>query len=124
MAITITEASKQFHNFVFKHANQQKLIPAGHNVSFDIDAIKHHLLVNNSDFSKHSWERYFSHRMIDTAVIANFLKLAKKIPKNVNNLENLASHYGIIIKDGQIHNAKTDVQISLEVLKRQIHCVQ
>lgn len=74
-AITSLQAIKKMFLFISRHfPHQKKITLAGHNVHFDINFLKLLFSENNKDFSK-----YFSHRIIDTSSILNFLYLAGQL---------------------------------------------
>lgn len=117
-AITETEASKKFYDFCFKHGSLSlnKMIPAGHNISLDIRFVKRHLLEEQINPEGNSWGRFFSYRRLDTATIAHFLRLAGKLPDDIEgSLGSLANHFGLSYEGA--HNAKFDAELSLEILK-------
>ena len=107
--------------FKFLRGNSQdganKLIPLGHNVIFDVISV-HNELLNRATF-----EKFTSYRKLDTAVIAQFLKLAGKIPDEVSgSLSSLAKFFGIIAEAE--HTAKGDVQTTIEVLKNLLRLIE
>lgn len=88
---------------------ENKLIPVAHNITFDLNFIYEHLI------PKSEWEKYVSYHSIDTASIANFLKMTGILPANQSvSLGKLAAHYGI--KTDGAHDAKVDVEIMEKVL--------
>lgn len=114
-AVTLSEASKQLFEFVKKHSNsgELKLIPVGHNVYFDEEFIKEHML------SGPTWEQFVSYRRMDTGVIAQFLRLTNKIPKGTKgSLSSLASHYGVKLTNA--HSAKDDTLATVKVLRKML----
>lgn len=115
-AITRTAAAQQFYNFCFKHGSFNKMIPAGHNISLDIRFIKRHLLKEEDNPEGNSWGRFFSYRKLDTATITNFLRLAGKLPDNLEgSLESLTNHFGLSYEGA--HDAKFDAELSFQILK-------
>jgi DNA polymerase III alpha subunit (gram-positive type) len=122
VAIPEREAAKQFYNFAFRHGGQEKMIPAGHNLSLDIRFAKKHLLKDPDNAEGDAWGKFFSHRRLDTATIAHYLILAGKLPENLDgSLWSLAQYFGISY-DGA-HNAKFDAELSLKILKKLIGLV-
>ena len=112
------DAASEFRNFVLKHYdfhNQDTLIPAGHNVDFDI-AFANKLL------PQFHWDRFFSKRTLDTASIARFLQLGGRFDVKNPTLENLSGHFGIPYVNE--HTAEGDVKITLEVLKAMIDLIK
>lgn len=115
-AITENEAARIFNDFSCRHAFGGKIIPIGHNVSFDIGFVKRHLLKNN-DLETNIWPKYYSHRVLDTATIAHFLILAGAMPANMScSLGSLAKYFGLDYSNA--HDAEFDVKLTLEVLRK------
>lgn len=76
-AVAPAQAMDEIISFTVKHfPHPQKITLAGHNVHFDIDFLKCFFAANNKDFSG-----YFSHRVIDTSSILNYLYLAGRIKR-------------------------------------------
>jgi len=113
-AISEKEASKKFLDFVSnKHSihNENKLIPAGHCIGrLDIPMGERLIGFQN-------WNRLFNKRTIDTATIAQYLVMAGKLPTGIDcSLPSLCNHFGI--QYAGAHNAKNDVFMTLEVLRK------
>lgn len=118
IAITESEAKNKFLNFVKKNnTHGEKIIPVGHNLNFDLYFTKKLC---------HDWEKYFSYRVLDTASVAKFLFLAGKITLPENNrggsLEDLANYFKLDYT--QAHDAKFDVQLTLNVLKKLLNLIE
>jgi len=93
---------------------RDKLIPVGHNIQFDFGFIHSELL------DKTTWEKFNSYRVLDTSIVANFLKFVNKLPqKQQTSLVKLAEYYGVTqdLISGA-HNAIMDVQMTVAVLKK------
>jgi DNA polymerase III alpha subunit (gram-positive type) len=115
IAISQSECGKRLRNFLIACSDNGKikLIPIGHNVTFDLLWVHKHL-INRNEF-----EKYTSYRKIDTSVIGQFLKLSGKLPNNVSgSLGSLLKHYGIEEKGR--HTANGDVESTIEVLKKMV----
>jgi len=92
----------------------KKLVPIGHGVKFDILHLRNFI---EPYLTEYKFDDFFSRRYIDTSVIAEFLILTKFLPSNFDcKLENLADFFGI--KHGEMHNAKTDVEVTIQVIKK------
>lgn len=116
-AALVTQASRDFYDFACMHSiGHRKMIPAGHNLSFDIRFVKKHLLkANNSEGN--DWAKFFSHRILDTATIAHYLILSGKLPDNIScSLVSLADYFGLDYS--KAHNADFDAKLTLQILKR------
>lgn len=110
-AIPYAEAGMQIKNWIWSHAAGSTIVPCGQNVQGDISIIKKHLLPD--------WDKYVSHRFIDTLPISMFLKFNNKIPSNTRcSLSSLVKHYGIDISEDSLHDARMDCYATLEVLKK------
>jgi DNA polymerase III alpha subunit (gram-positive type) len=111
-AITYSAAGQLLRNWLIKHSEDKavKLIPFGHNVTFDVLSI-HKYLLNRATF-----EQYTSYRKFDTAVIAQFLKYASKLPEDLSgSLESLAKYFGVLALEN--HTARGDVLTTISVAK-------
>lgn len=118
-AIPLHEAAKIFETFVCKQSlGKDKMIPAGHNLSLDIRFCKRNFLrANNAEGD--DWNRFFSHRRVDTATLAHGLILAGKLPSNLEcSLSSLANYFELSYEGA--HEAKFDAELTLEVLKHLI----
>lgn len=117
IAKTESEAAKELYNFINVHSNKgsKKLIPIGHNVSFDIDFIVSKLL------AKKTWDQFVSYRKLDTATIGQFLIEAGLLPASITaSLGSLAKYYGISFN---AHMAKDDTLATVEVLRNMMNLV-
>lgn len=118
-AITKSEAGALLYNFLNKHSPQgaTKLIPVGHNVAFDLQIIYSELL------NKQTMQRFVSYRMLDTGVIAQFLKLTDVIPEEVSGgLGSLVKLFGV--EQREAHNEKADTLMTVDVLKAMTRVVE
>lgn len=87
-----------------------KLIPVGHNVVFDIQKTKKHLI------SDGSWSSFVSYRTLDTCTIAQFLRISGKLPENLScSLVALKEYFDIKV-EGEAHEAKYDSHVTINVL--------
>jgi DNA polymerase III epsilon subunit-like protein len=90
-------------------ADNDRLIPAGHNVAFDLDFIWTQLMPEDM------WRQYCAYPALDTASLARFFVTTKMIPAffSLTALRQLFS-----IETGDAHNAMNDVLATVEVAKR------
>lgn len=113
-AVTLKDGYNQLKHFLDYHNpnGDIKLIPIGHNVKFDVDFLKAHLL-NDSGL----WTQYVSYRVLDTATIAQWLKLADKMPDSVSgSLQSILDHYELTdVKND--HTALGDARATVFAIK-------
>lgn len=90
-------------------ANNDRLIPAGHNVAFDLNFIWRQLM------PEETWKKYCAYPALDTAALARFFYTVKLIPAafNLVALRQLFS-----IDTGEAHDAMNDVLASVQVAKK------
>ena len=99
-------------NFLKKNKTNFYLIPIGHNVSFDILFIKKLLGLE--------YNNYFSYNSVDTIVIAQYLKICKKLPDRQSvSLISLCNYFGIKVdKETKFHNSEFDTEMTIQLLKQ------
>lgn len=83
---------------------------AGHNVAFDVQFIKQLFLSCNR-----SYEKMFSHRVVDTYSIIKFLSDCQLIPKSVNSSASAFKHFCIKV-DGR-HTALGDARATAQLFR-------
>lgn len=117
VAIPEREAAKEFYDFAFRHGGTTKMIPTGHNISLDVRFVKQHLLKDEGHYiDGNAWGRFFSYRRLDTATISHFLRLAGRLPSDLDgSLQSLAKYFDLSYEDA--HNAEFDAKLTLKVLK-------
>lgn len=97
--------------------NAIQLIPAGHNPSLDINFTRQ--LLNK--YSDGCYDLYLNRRVFDTGATARFLQATGRIPKGVNcSLIGLTKYYGVTVDNTKLHNAQTDVEATLGVMRKMI----
>lgn len=110
-AITCSEGGEKLVQFLKLHSSdgKNKLIPLGHNVTFDLICTYNHLV------KKPTQQKYMSYRTRDTGVVAGFLKDAGLLPseKITGSLKSLADHFGL--GHSEAHTAKGDVLTTVAV---------
>lgn len=111
-AISMKEGGQKLYQLLSKYGvNGNLLVPLGHNINFDILGITERGLI-----SKGTWETFCSYRVVDTASIGRFLIEAGKLPRmKRGSLSEYAQHFNISTIGA--HDAKRDVQITVEVYK-------
>lgn len=111
-AITIEEAQIKFLEFLTKNKGKYRYTPIGHNISFDINFLK-----NSGIITENNYFNLISHNVLDTIVISQFLKFTNHISSNQSlSLVSLCKMANIK-SDGNAHEAKTDILMTIELLK-------
>jgi DNA polymerase III alpha subunit (gram-positive type) len=111
-SMSTERASEEFEHFLQKgmrHNSDKKLIPVGHNISFDLGFVWHQLLPEDI------WRQYCTYPAIDTAGLARFFSVMNKIP-GFYNLVALRQLFQI--ETGEAHNAMADVLATVALLKK------
>lgn len=116
-ADTESKAGTRLYEFLQQHCpdGKVKLTPLGHNVAFDVEFVKKHLTKN--------FNKFVSYRCLDTASVIQFLKQTNHIPKDLaGSLGEIAKYLQVPIV--QLHTAKDDTWLTIEVLKKLQDLVQ
>jgi oligoribonuclease (3'-5' exoribonuclease) len=114
VAITESKAGTLLYNFLKTHSpnGTLKLTPLGHNIAFDVDFIKRHLL-------NKSFNQFVSYRMLDTSSQIQFMKLTGQIPRDLaGSLSEIATYFGISTVTNIAHTAKGDTWMVIEILRK------
>lgn len=90
---------------------------AGHNIGFDVQFIKHLFLTCNR-----SYEKVFSHRLVDTYSIIKFLADCRLIPCSVNSSASAFKHFGIKVVDR--HTALGDAYATMQLYTKLIELIE
>lgn len=121
VAITYKTAKPLLFNFLSKHVGWipngsksvsplERLVPVGHGVRGDIE----HLL---KLISAGSWDQFCTYHYLDTSVALQFLRAAGKMPVDEDgSLEALAKYFDLK-PEGELHDARTDARLNLQVLR-------
>jgi DNA polymerase III epsilon subunit-like protein len=118
-AMTYKEAGQKLYDFLNGNSmmGQNKLIPVGHNVQFDIQKLIEFLI------SKGSWQKFVSYRTMDTGVVARACIQAGLIPSSVTgSLGSIAEYFGIPTDDA--HTADYDVFMTMTVLEKMLELMR
>lgn len=119
VAITYKKAGTVLYQFLEKSFGYRKerMVPVGHGMNGDLDHIFDKLM------SRTTWETFVSYRRLDTSVALQFLKSCGVFPETVSgSLESLVEHF-YITRNGSLHDAKVDAELTKEVLVKLIEKV-
>lgn len=111
-ALYTDTARTQFRAFLSNgsaRSPKRRLIPAGHNVAFDLNFVWAQLLPESD------WKQVCGYPAYDTAIIARFLASAGLIPSNAFSLVAMRNLFKI--QTGAAHDAENDVLATIEVAK-------
>ncbi len=92
---------------------QEKLVLAGHNLQADLGFLRR--LYGAAGISH---ERYFSHRLLDTAGVLRFLYLAGRLPVASAGLGDALNHFGIGSASSVRHTASGDATLPAHRLNK------
>jgi len=112
IATSYKQSKSLLYEFLKKNADGLKLVPVGHGIKGDIKHIQDKLI------SVGSWEQFCSYHYIDTSVVLQFLRACGKMPFDTDgSVEALAKYFNIKV-EGNLHDARTDTELTIEVLKK------
>ena len=116
-AVYYKDGGTLLYNFIKRNSStgRIKLLPVGHNMTGDIFHIHDKLM------TRESWENFVSYRRLDTVVIAQYLKSCGKLPDDISgSLSSIVSYFKLP-EIGNLHDAKTDTLLTMEVFKKLIY---
>lgn len=108
--LKLEQAQQKFEDFVrqAKEMAGERLIPAGHNLPFDLNFVWAQLMPQDQ------WRRYFHYHFLDTMVVARFFK-ATGVIEGGCSLTNLCDLFGF--STAEAHTALADTKATLEVAR-------
>lgn len=115
---TVEESREAFSAFVKEGRvllGHKKLVPAGHNVPFDVKFLQHYVMPEDE------WQSMFTHPALDTCAAARLFAAANKISGGCG-LDNLRRIFDI--NTGVAHNAETDNLAAIELAKKLVASIQ
>lgn len=94
-----------------KTSNRKRLIPAGHNVAFDVQFIRAYLLDDAQ------WNEFFTYPFLDTAAIARFFTAAS-LYSGGYSLTALRDRFTPHLSSSSMHNAETDNLVTIALAEK------
>ena len=117
-AISLPQSIEKIFVFINKHfPDQRKITLAGHNVHFDVHFLKLFFSQNNENFNK-----YFSHRIIDTSSIMYYLYLAGHIKQRAISSDEAFELFDIKV-EGR-HTALGDAVATTKLFNKLLHHIK
>jgi DNA polymerase III epsilon subunit-like protein len=113
-AITVQDAQYLLRKFIQRGTEitgKRRLVPAGHNVSFDVQFLRAYLL------SDQDWDQYFTYPAFDTAAIARFFNAVGHVDGGYS-LTSLRDKFIPHAVAGDMHNAEVDNLTAIELAKK------
>lgn len=113
-AITLEAARVRVCSFieqVLQKTGKKRLVPAGHNVAFDVQFLRAYLLDDPT------WDRYFTYPALDTAAVARYLNAAG-VYSGSYSLSKLCERFLPEAAGADMHNAEIDNLVSIELAKK------
>ena len=116
------EAVSRLDKFLDDHfpRTSEKRVPvAGHNVHLDVAFIRRlYRIAGRIEGPR------FSHRLLDTASILQYLVLAGRVPPKVAGSSEAFRHFGIEFQPGERHTAIADARATGKLLSRLVDLVR
>jgi hypothetical protein len=114
ISLPYKSAGTLLYNFLKNHYDSEHrfLTPLGHFVKGDINRVVGTLI------SKGSWESFVSPNYVDTGVIAKYEIIKGKISPEGIGLQKLLKYFKIPFSKNELHDAKTDTLLTVEVYRR------
>jgi hypothetical protein len=113
-AITYKEGGTKLYQFLkaMSADGRIKIVPVGHGVYGDVEWVIHNLM------GRDTFQNFTSYRKLDTQSTCQFLKACGKFPEDVSgSLKSIADYFGIVNVETDLHDAKVDTLLTLEVFK-------
>lgn len=109
---TATDMLIDFASRACVATNKKRLVPAGHNVSFDVQFVRAYLL------DEHAWNKFFTYPFLDTAAVARFFTAAGRYDGAGYSLGVLRRRFAQHAAGQNMHNAETDNLVTIELAKK------
>lgn len=117
-AILPKEVVSKFHELKMTYFQEYNAIPlAGHNTTFDIQFLKHLFVACGRSF-----EKLFSHRVVDTYSVVKYLVDCQFIPHRVNSSAKAFEYFNITV-DGR-HTAIGDARATMQLYSKAIQLLK
>lgn len=114
VGVTIADAKYMLTKYIKQVTTvtgKRRLVPAGHNVAFDVQFLRAYLLDDAE------WDQYFTYPAFDTAAIARFLNAAGFVSGGYS-LTALRDRFVPHATAGDMHNAEVDNLVAIELAKK------
>ena len=102
--------------FLATHFPVRPIILAGHNVQFDVSFLKRLFRLANADYGA-----TFSHRVLDTGSVSQFLRIAAGLPLKTPSSSEAFELFHIVVPDSARHTAIGDARATAQLLTELIH---
>jgi oligoribonuclease (3'-5' exoribonuclease) len=115
-SVDILTAKNILINFLNKYKPKYSFIPICHNCNHDISFIQ-----NSGLLPKELYKNYFSYNVIDTIILAQFLKLSNKLPEYQSiSLSSLINYFALNNNNVNVnfHTAEYDTEMTVKLLQK------
>lgn len=113
-AVSLKDARSALVNYIRRATDitgKRRLVPAGHNVAFDVQFLRAYLLDDAQ------WDQYFTYPALDTAAVARFLNAAGVVGGGYS-LTSLRNQFLPSMAALDMHNAEVDNLVAIELAKK------
>lgn len=115
LGLTPKEVVRDLVEFIRVHFTELPVVLGGHNVQFDVGFLKRLFRLAEVDFAK-----VFSHRVLDTAGIAQFLKIALELPLRTASSTEVFRAFDVSIAEDERHTALGDARATATLLSKMV----
>ena len=112
IALNPSAAINRLNDFIASNFDSKKPVTlAGHNVGFDVAFLKRFYQLNGLEYNKQ-----FSHRVIDTSSILQFLYYSEILQENISSSDAAFNYFSIPVE--KRHSALGDARATAELFNR------
>ncbi|NLV90198.1 MAG: 3'-5' exonuclease [Tenericutes bacterium] len=107
------EAINKVNEYCKEHFGVEKVILAGHNVSFDIAFLRELFRRNNVNYDER-----FGHRSVDTSSILKYLYYKGAFKEDISSSDKAFEYFGIDFEEGKRHSALGDSEATAKLFNK------